>query len=52
MKNATFARYHKKAVVILSLSEYWREALVRYVHPEAKQPKGAIKISLNLLKEF
>ncbi|SVA57172.1 uncharacterized protein METZ01_LOCUS110026 [marine metagenome] len=49
---ATLGRYHGKAVIIISVSEYWGEALVRYAHPEAKHPKGRFQISLNLLKEF
>jgi len=51
-KNATFARYHGKAVVLLSVSEYWGEARVRYVHPEGNQPSGSIRVSLSVLKEF
>ena len=49
---ATLGRYHGKAVIIISVSEYWGEALVRYAHPEAKHPKGRFQISLQLLKEF
>ena len=49
---ATLGRYHGKAVIIISVSEYWGEALVRYAHPEAKHPKNRFKISLQLLKEF
>jgi hypothetical protein len=49
---STLGRYHGKAVIIISVSEYWGEALVRYAHPEAKHPKGRFQISLQLLKEF
>ena len=49
---ATLGRYHGKAVIIISVSEYWGEALVRYAHPETANPKGRFKISLQLLKEF
>jgi len=49
---ATLGRYHGKAVIIISVNEYWGEALVRYAHPEAKHPKGRFQISLQLLKEF
>jgi hypothetical protein len=50
---ATLGRYHGKAVIILSVNEYWGEALIRYAHPEPPLfQKNRFKISLNLLKEF
>ena len=49
---STLGRYHGKAVIILSVNEYWGEALVRYAHPHASQPRGRFHVSLQLLKEF
>jgi|TARA_B100001079_G_scaffold263694_1_gene267178 hypothetical protein len=49
---ATLGRFHGKAVIILSVSEFWNEAKVRFAHPDKKHPKGIHTISLNLLKEF
>ena len=50
---ATLGRYHGKAVIIISVNEYWNEALIRYAHPEPPLfQKNRFKISLNLLKEF
>ena len=39
----TFGIYQGKAVVVIAVSEYWNEALVRYAH---SGPHGAFKIGL------
>ena len=49
---STLGRFHGKAVIILSVSEFWNEAKVRFAHTDKKHPKGIHTISLNLLKEF
>lgn len=51
-------RYQGKAVFVLKVSEYWNEALVRYIYPEVevgatKWRSGRwFKIGLPQLKEF
>jgi hypothetical protein len=50
MKNTmkeTFGIYQGKAVVIIGISKYWNEALVRYAH---SGPHGTFKIGLPQLK--
>jgi len=43
----TFGIYQGKAVVIIGISKYWNEALVRYAH---SGPHGTFKIGLPQLK--
>ena len=52
-------RYQGKAVFVLRVSEYWNEALVRYIYPEAKEVgvtkwrrERWFRIGLPQLKEF
>ena len=54
--NETLGSYHGKPVVVIDISEYWNEALVRYAHPESNNldqstiGQGSFKIGLPLLK--
>ena len=50
--NETLGRYHGKTVVVIDISEYWNEALIRYVQPVGKQQKNAFKIGLPFLKKM
>jgi len=52
-------RYQGKAVFVLRVSEYWNEALVRYIYPEVEEvgvtkwrSERWFRIGLPQLKEF
>jgi hypothetical protein len=47
----TFGIYQGKAVVVIAISEYWNEALVRYAHSGPRRPHDSFKIGLPFLKE-
>ena len=42
-------RYQGKAVFVLKVSEYWNEALVRYIYPEA-EPEYSGKSEVGVTK--
>ena len=44
--------YQNKTVRVLEISQYWNEALVRYVRPVGNQQKNAFKIGLPFLKKM
>ena len=46
------ATYQNNTVQVLKISQYWNEALIRYVQPVGKQQKNAFKIGLPFLKKF
>ena len=46
------ATYQNNTVQVLKISQYWNEALIRYVQPVGKQQKNAFKIGLPFLKKM
>ena len=52
MKSGDLGFYQGSLVHVITVNKFWNEAVVGYVWPEGKQPRGLITVGLPRLKNL